>query len=141
MATRSMIAIENENGSVTSIYCHYDGYPENNGAILQEHYTDHEKVKKLIALGDISTLSHEVDIPEGVEHSFKTPVKGITVAYHRDRDEDFHQNSHGSVGDFFNSDIEEYGYCFTAAGEWLSKSASGNWRDVKPLEDVLKILS
>jgi hypothetical protein len=140
MATRSRIAIENENGSVTSIYCHYDGYPEHNGAILQEHYTDHEKVKKLIALGDISILSHEVDIPEGVEHSFETPVKGITVAYHRDRGDDFHQKSNASVNEFFNGDIQEYGYCFTAAGEWLAKSASGNWRGVKPLEDVLKVV-
>ena len=141
MATRSRIAIENEDGTVTSIYCHFDGYPEYAGSVLQEHYTDPEKVKKLIALGDISTLYPEVDIPEGVNHSFETPVKGITVAYHRDREEDFNQKSNASVTGFFNGDIEEYGYCFTAAGEWLTKAACGNWRGVKPLEDVLKMAS
>jgi hypothetical protein len=26
MSTRSRIAIENQNGSVTSVYCHFDGY-------------------------------------------------------------------------------------------------------------------
>jgi len=30
MATRSNIGIVNEDGSVTGIYCHWDGYPENN---------------------------------------------------------------------------------------------------------------
>jgi hypothetical protein len=28
MATRSRIAIENQDGTVTSIYCHFDGYIE-----------------------------------------------------------------------------------------------------------------
>ncbi len=28
MATRSNIGIVNDNGSVTGIYCHWDGYPE-----------------------------------------------------------------------------------------------------------------
>ena len=46
-----------------------------------------EKVEKLIALGDISCLEEEVDIPNGVEHSFEKPHEGITVAYHRDRGE------------------------------------------------------
>ena len=141
MATRSAIAIENDDGTVTSIYCHYDGYPSGVGGTLQQHYTDHEKVKKLIALGSLSSLYENVDIPEGVKHDFNRPADGITVAYHRDRGDDLHQKSNASVTGFFNGDIEEYGYCFTAAGEWLAKSASGDWRDVKPLEDVLKILS
>lgn len=33
MATRSRIGIENQDGTVTSVYCHWDGYPENNGRI------------------------------------------------------------------------------------------------------------
>ena len=141
MATRSRIAIENENGTVTSIYCHYDGYPSGVGETLQQHYTDHEKVKKLISLGSLSSLYENVDIPEGVKHDFNRPADGITVAYHRDRGDNLDYASHSSVDYFFKSDIQEYGYCFTAAGEWLAKSASGDWRDVKPLEDVLKILS
>ena len=141
MATRSRIAIENENGSVTSIYCHYDGYPSYVGKVLMEHYTDHEKVKKLIALGDISSLYENVDIPEGVKHNFENRVDGITVAYHRDREEPFRQESNASVTEFFNGDIEEYGYCFTKEGKWMTKSEYGSWKGVKPLEDVLKVLS
>jgi hypothetical protein len=138
MATRSMIAIENEDGSVTSIYCHFDGYPEHNGEILFEHYKDHEKVKKLIALGDISILAPTIEIPEGDGHTFGKPTKGIVLAYHRDRGEDFRQSKDKSVDEFFKGDIQEYGYCFTAAGEWLVKSAYNSFDGIKPLKEVLK---
>lgn len=141
MATRSRIAIENGDGSVTSIYCHYDGYPTYVGVILQEHYTDPEKVKKLISLGDISSLYPNVDIPEGVKHDFENRADDITVAYHRDRGEHFSQRKDYSVEEFFNGDIQEYGYCFTADGEWIAKCSYGGWRGAKPLEDVIKIMS
>jgi hypothetical protein len=44
MATRSRIGIELEDGVIESIYCHWDGYPENNGKILLEHYQDPNKI-------------------------------------------------------------------------------------------------
>jgi hypothetical protein len=119
MATRSRIGIENENGTVTSIYCHWDGYPENNGAILHKHYTNREKVQKLIDLGSISSLAPEIDAPEG--HTFETPVGGVVVAYHRDRGESLQHASHRNIQCFFNSDIEAYGYVFNQKGEWLVK--------------------
>ncbi len=37
MSTRSRIAIENVDNTVTSIYCHFDGYVSHNGDILQNH--------------------------------------------------------------------------------------------------------
>ena len=49
MATRSKIAIEDQDGTVRSIYCHWDGYPSHHGPILLEHYTTQEKVESLIA--------------------------------------------------------------------------------------------
>ena len=66
MATRSRIAIENQDGTVLSIYCHWDGYPSHHGPILLENYTTQEKVESLIALGSISSLAPETEIPEGV---------------------------------------------------------------------------
>lgn len=119
MATRSRIGIQNEDGSVTSVYCHWDGYPEHNGDILAVHYKEREKVQKLIGLGSISSLAPEIDAPEG--HTFETPVKGVTVAYHRDRGEPHQQKQHISPENFFASDIEEYGYLYTNEGEWLVK--------------------
>ena len=105
MATRSRIGIENENGTVSSIYCHWDGYPEHNGKVLKEHYTDRSKVEQLIELGDISSLREE---------------PGVTVAYHRDRGEDFQEARVDKNPErYFTSDIEEYGYLFTKNGEWV----------------------
>lgn len=117
MATRSIIGIENQDGTVTSIYCHNDGYPEYNGRILVNHYQDPEKVKALIALGDISSLDESVECPQG--HSFYNQAAGYTVAYHRDRGDDFRQDTSKSVESFSQSDLEEYGYLFTQQGEWI----------------------
>jgi hypothetical protein len=122
MATRSRIGIETKdafgNLMVKSIYCHWDGYPENNGRILLENYQDREKVEKLIALGSISSLHEKVE-PTG-QHSFDYPQPGVTVAYHRDRGEGFQrpQVNHSREA-FVRSDVEEYGYLFTLEGEWL----------------------
>ena len=53
--------MEQEDGSVKSIYCHFDGYPSHNGRILNESFKDHDKVKSLIDLGDISFLREEIE--------------------------------------------------------------------------------
>ena len=124
MATRSRIGMEMPNGEVKSIYCHWDGYPEGVGATLKEHYTDPEKVAALIALGDISSLGQfvSVNIP-GVMHTFDNLDEGVTVAYHRDRGDAYHApRVNLSVKSFSRSDIEEYGYVFTKAGEWITFS-------------------
>jgi len=139
MATRSRIAIENQDGTVRSIYCHFDGYPENNGVILFKNYQTQEKVESLISLGALSSLHEEIEIPEGVIHDFNNQVKGITVAYNRDRGEDLSIEEHENAEEFMLGDVEEYGYLFTAAGEWLfvdgHVKASG--REFQTLESVL----
>lgn len=60
MATRSIIGIENKNKSIDSIYCHWDGYPQNNGKILFENYNSREKARFLINQGWNSTLENSV---------------------------------------------------------------------------------
>jgi len=121
MATRSRIAKEQADGTVKSIYCHWDGYPSNNGKLLLEHYQDPQKVDALIALGSISSLAPEVE-PKG-EHSFDRPEEGVVVAYHRDRGEDYYKpNEDQSVERFFGGDIEEWGYLMTKEGQWLYQS-------------------
>ena len=108
MATRSRIAIEKENGTVESIYCHWDGYPENNGRILIENYKDHEKVQALIDLGDISSLAPNVEADPHTRHTFNDPVDGVVVAYGRDRGETgVEKKSHSSVPNFFDGDIDK----------------------------------
>jgi hypothetical protein len=107
MATRSRIAIENQDGSVTSIYCHWDGHIETNGVILNYHYRTKDKVEALIALGGLSELHVTIE---------------KTVAYHRDRDEDFSQTPFSNVEELFEDGFSsgvEYIYCFTKDGFWL----------------------
>jgi hypothetical protein len=69
-----------------SVYCHWDGYLEHNGATLLNHY-DSAKANHLVALGDLSSLCKNIEIPDGVEHSFEKPADGITIFYGRDRGE------------------------------------------------------
>jgi hypothetical protein len=70
MATRSNIAIQLPNGKFKQIYAHWDGYPSNNGKILLEHYQDPKKIKKLIALGGVSSLDKELYMPNGTLRDF-----------------------------------------------------------------------
>jgi hypothetical protein len=56
MATRSRIGIELSDGSVLSVYCHWDGYPEFNGMKLVQHFNSRDAVTELIDGGDISAL-------------------------------------------------------------------------------------
>jgi hypothetical protein len=122
MATRSRIAIELPSGEVHSIYCHWDGYPSNNGEILKEHYNTREKVMELILLGDISSLRQRVapNADEIGKHSFDTPIEDVVIAYHRDRGDDYAKpRVNADRNEYKNSDIEEWGYLFTKQNEWL----------------------
>jgi len=110
MATRSRIAIEKQDGTVESIYCHFDGYLSNNGEILQNHYSTKEKMKKLIKLGDISKLG---DTPK------------TTIAYHRDRGENLNIRLYPDVATLFENGFdsgEEYVYCLTKDNRLLVSS-------------------
>lgn len=55
MATRSLIGIVNKDGSITSIYNHFDGYPQGVGVQLALNYGEKE-AKRLIKLGNRSSL-------------------------------------------------------------------------------------
>lgn len=72
MATRSFIATKNFDGTITGIYCHYDGYPSGVGKTLTTSYTDPTTIDELIGLGSISSLGDTLT---------------ETVAYSRDRGE------------------------------------------------------
>ena len=56
MSTRSRIGLQLSDGSIISIYSHFDGYKEFNGVKLVENFNTLDKVKELIDMGDISCL-------------------------------------------------------------------------------------
>lgn len=120
MSTRSRIGMVQPDGTVKSVYCHFDGYPSGVGITLLKNYTDPEKVKKLIDLGDLSVVGEEVEPAEGQKHDFENPIKGITIAYGRDRGEDGTEaRVNKSREGYFTSDLEEYGYLFTEDNTWM----------------------
>lgn len=116
MGTRSTIAIENADGTVTGIYCHWDGYPSCNGRILAENYTDEDSVRELIALGDLSslgkTIGNKVDFNDHDAHN------GQCVAYSRDRGETgVAAQTHKSWAALLESFGQEFNYLFKD-GAW-----------------------
>lgn len=56
MGTRSNIGLVNSDGSIETIYTHWDGYPEYVGVQLALNYKDEETVKALLGFGDRSSL-------------------------------------------------------------------------------------
>jgi hypothetical protein len=56
MATRSMIGVQRDNGTIEAIYCHWDGYMEHHGPILLNAYNGPRKIEALIRQGDLSCL-------------------------------------------------------------------------------------
>lgn len=61
MSTRSWIGIKQKDQSLNLVYCHYDGYIEHNGLILQNHYQSADKIKQLIKNGSIRILKETVE--------------------------------------------------------------------------------
>lgn len=119
MGTRSRIGVMH--GDVLkSVYCQWDGYLDHNGRILLNHY-DSAKANHLVALGDLSSLDINVEIPEGVEHSYQVPLKGITVFYGRDRGESDTEFAVDHDFESFMKRVDDSGaeyYYIMKDGEW-----------------------
>ena len=117
MATRSTISIK-ENGKIRSIYCHWDGYPTNNGRILFNHYTTADKVNELINLGQVSILKENVNPDPKGSHSFDNRQENVVVAYHRDRGEPLVIEEYTNPKEIIG---EEFDYLFID-GVWKVRS-------------------
>jgi|TARA_R110002124_G_scaffold110103_1_gene263602 hypothetical protein len=61
MGTRSNIAYKKATGEIVSMYCHYDGYPEHNGVVLNNHYNTKSKARALVDNGYQSALKTTVE--------------------------------------------------------------------------------
>lgn len=122
MATRSTIAMEQPDGKVMQVYCHWDGYLSNNGRILQENYTDRAKVLALMLLGSISSLREEIGMAHDFDNRYEEsdPKAKWTVAYGRDRGEsDVEARVFANYKDYVdNHQYEEYEYIFRLDDKW-----------------------
>ena len=111
MATRSHIGLKNQDGTVDYIYCHWDGYPTNNGFILIEHYDTTDKVKQLLELGNLSVLGSEIGEKQDFDNR-STQRDGWCLAYGRDRGESNTSKGNTSFKDLLRDDNVDYLYVF-----------------------------
>ena len=127
MSTRSRIGVQDADGTIRSIYCHFDGYLDGVGATLAGHYADANKVEQLVALGDLSSLDDDLAPAEGVAHNWDKPAPGVTTAYHRDRGEQHRIATHETEADYLAFAKESWGeyiYLFRD-GRWLVHAYPG----------------
>jgi hypothetical protein len=143
MGTRSRIGVMHGD-KVKSVYCHWDGYPEHNGFILQNFY-DSVKANKLVAMGNLSALGAEI----GEAHDFHDNTDADDYKdtrctfYGRDRGEDdvayqvhtdfdsFIECVEGSWGEWYYILKDDVWYCGNVyGGNQLCKTLT-------PLADVL----
>ena len=147
MDTRGRIGyVDPKTGLIHSVYIHWDNYLSHTGRILRDHYKDMKKVKRLIALGNLSSLEANVSLrtvpkpwvnrywrPENgrdqhvQKHTYDTPVKDVVVAYHRDRGEDW-ETCKPRV-DSIMMDLQDYNYLFEK-GQWYYKCYKMNWTPI-----------
>jgi len=81
--TRSQVGKIDKNGKITSVYVHYDGYPDHMVPMIKNY--DKNGVDQLVKLGK-SGISY-LDKKIGKKQNFNQPVKGTTLFYGRDRGE------------------------------------------------------
>lgn len=123
MSTNCTITLKRKDGTKTSIYCHWDGYVERVGAILQLAYNTVDKIEKLLALGDLSSIGYYTDPNPNKEHSFDGKrQENVCVAYHRDRGEEFRQSGGHCQ---FNYTFNEQEQCWYVEEEKYKEDTKG----------------
>ena len=123
MATRSAIGYKLPTGEVRGIYCHWDGYVENNGKLLQENYQAAYKIAQMVELGDMSALAAEV---------------AECTYYGRDRGEtDVGTQTYNDVDEFVTHYADGVQYMYLWNGnEWIV--SEGNLKFDR-VEDLLEL--
>jgi len=108
MATRARIGIQLKNGSILSVYHHWDGYPEWLGRILNTHYNTRQKVAELIDGGDMSSCWTED------RWNSETKAQEYGPQYYSQRGEDLPPRLDADLCEYLLPDgAEEYHYLYT----------------------------
>ena len=110
------MGLELADGSILSIYSHYDNYPAWAGRILRTHYNTREKVSSLIDGGDVSCLWTD----DGFYTSEGKTQRGYYGPLHySERGEDCPPRLDVDLLGYLHPDrSEEYAYLFRN-GEWV----------------------
>ena len=116
MSTRSTIALLNKDGTVSQVYCHFDGYLSNNGRLLNENY-GYDETEALLKFGDMSGLGADLD--DCVFYGRDRGETGTEARVFKDYDEYMSE-----------CDWEEYNYIFRD-GEWFYEQGDNSgWKQL-----------
>jgi hypothetical protein len=119
MSTRSLIAVEDADGTFRSIYVHWDG--DSHLPILQKNYKTLAKVNRLIALGSLSILGSLIGVKTNFA-SYDPKTTDQCLAYGRDRGdigtEARTSESRQCLTAYAASCWAEYLYIFSRNSEW-----------------------
>jgi hypothetical protein len=121
MSISSYILMEEEGGKYFGIFCRENGEPKTMGAMLLDHYSEREKLEKLMDFGDLVQLGKEIEPNPSIEHSFENPQEDVCVFYGRDKKCAFWgEATYYNLKDI-NIEVDplvECTYIFTKNNEW-----------------------
>jgi hypothetical protein len=142
--TRSQIGKIGKDGKITSVYVHYDGYPENMVPLLK-NYKNAKTVDQLVTLGKFGISYLDKKIGEQ-PMDFNNPDKGVTLFYGRDRNEKRDMTTKAdvkSVAKYLkqvaNNSGAEYAYLFDERdGKWYMADTYED-KELKPVSESLLV--
>ena len=126
MGTRSTISMANDDGTVTSIYCHWDGYISHHGPLLLKHYSTKAKAKSLMKLHSLSTLGELIGKKHDFEERFPPGRPTPCTSHARDRGD----LVRAYVGPLDDVDLQEYNYLFRD-NKWQVMYEYNDWHDLE----------
>jgi len=122
MGTRARIGLELKDGSVLSVYHHWDGMPSWLGRMLKTHYNSKELATELIDGGDMSSCWTD-------ERWDDTGMKGVYgPQYYSQRGEDCPPRMNKNLSEYLTQDAEEFAYVYTRSEGWLCYDTC-EWHD------------
>ena len=113
MATRSRIGLQLKDGSILSVYHHWDGYPQWLGVTLKAKFNTFEQVAALIDGGDMSSCDSNDDWD-------RKELGETAPLYYNDRGDNTEPRLDLNFDDYVNNAnaCEEYVYVFTEDSKW-----------------------
>ena len=124
MATRSRIGLQLDNGSIVSVYHHWDGYPQWLGVTLKSKFNTRDKIEKLIDGGDMSSCDSNDDWD-------RKELGETAPLYYNDRGDNTEPRLDLNFDDYVSNAnaCEEYVYVFTTDSKWECYSINHSYDD------------
>jgi hypothetical protein len=129
-----MIGKLEADGTVTAIYCHWDGYAEGVGLMLMKHYQDVAKIDALMELGDLSSLGADIGekhpfsrydafMSDAIsEETYNELYSNMCLSYARDRGElETRSKTYANIDVYAENALRDFG------GEFLYLYEDGFW--------------